>query len=104
MNSRAAAIQGQPGSWPELQSGPLIAGGVLLGIGGMIALIGLAVAGSHIAAATRKWVRAMDVPPSELVALKWDQARTAAAAGASSWREHPNAKVGWSGRTASPHS
>jgi hypothetical protein len=104
MNSTAAAIQEQAGSWPELEPGPLIAGGLLLGIGGMLALIGLAVAGSHVAAATRRWVHAMDVPPAELARLKWDQARTAAAAGASSWREHPNAKIGWSGRTTSSDS
>ena len=45
MNSTAGS-QGQAGSWPELESGPLIVGGVLLGIGSMLALIGLAVAGS----------------------------------------------------------
>ncbi len=99
MNSTAGS-QGQAGSWPELESGPLIVGGVLLGIGSMLALIGLAVAGSHVAAATRRWVREMDVPPGDLAKLKWEQARTAAVAGASSWREHPNARVGWSGRTA----
>ena len=91
-------------SWPELQAGPLIAGGVLLGVGGVLALIGLAVAGSHIAAATRKWAAEMDVPPGGLARLKRDQARTAAAAGASSWREHPNATIGWSGRTGGSNS
>ena len=62
--------------------GPLIAGSVLLGIGGVIALARLAIAGSHVAAATRQWVRDMEVPPGQLARPKWEQARTAAAAGA----------------------
>jgi hypothetical protein len=46
-----------------------------------------------VVAATRTWVRELETPPSELARLKWEQAKTAAATGASTWREHPNAKV-----------
>jgi hypothetical protein len=81
------------GAWPQLQSGPLIAGGVLIGIGAVVGLVGLAVAGSHVFAATRAWVKELEVPPSQLARLKWEQAKHAAASGASTWREHPNAKV-----------
>ena len=81
------------GTWPELQSGPLITGGVLIGIGAVVGLVGLAVAGAHVVAATRAWVRELEIPPSELARLKWEQAKTAAATGVSTWREHPNAKA-----------
>ena len=81
------------GTWPELESGPLITGGVLIGIGALVALAGLAVAGTHVAAATRAWIKELEIPPSELAKLKWEQAKTAAATGASTWREHPNAKA-----------
>ncbi len=81
------------GTWPELQSGPLIAGGVLIGIGAVVGLVGLAVAGGHVVAATRAWVRELEIPPSELARLKWEQAKTAAATGVSTWRDHPNAKA-----------
>jgi hypothetical protein len=81
------------GAWPQLQSGPLIAGGVLIGIGAVVGMVGLAVAGSHVVAATRAWIKELEVPPSELARLKWEQAKTAAASGASTWRDHPNAKV-----------
>ncbi len=81
------------GAWPELQSGPLIAGGVLIGIGAVVGLVGLAIAGGHVVAATRAWVKELEIPPSELARLKWEQAKTAAASGASTWREHPNAKA-----------
>ena len=81
------------GAWPRLQSGPLIAGGVLIGIGAAIGLVGLAVAGSHVVAATRTWIKELEVPPSQLARLKWEQAKSAAASGASTWREHPNSRV-----------
>jgi hypothetical protein len=80
-------------TWPEVQSGPLITGGVLIGIGAVVALAGMAIAGSHLVAATRTWVKELEIPPGELARLKWEQAKTAAASGAATWREHPNAKA-----------
>jgi len=88
------ATNNQPASsWPQLDSGPLIAGGALIGIGAVVALVGLGIAGSHVVAATRTWIRELEIPPSELAKLKWEQAKTAAASGVSTWREHPNAKA-----------
>jgi hypothetical protein len=81
------------GSWPQVNSGPLITGGVLIGIGAVVAFAGLAVAGTHLVVATRAWIQELETPPSELARLKWEQAKTAAATGASTWRDHPNAKV-----------
>jgi hypothetical protein len=92
------------GAWPQVKSGPLITGGVLIGIGAVIALAGLAVAGSHVVAATRAWVRELEVPPSQLARLKWEQAKTAAASGADTWRQHPNAQVRLVRRAATPSS
>jgi hypothetical protein len=88
------ATNSQPSrTWPQLQSGPLITGGVLVGIGAVVALAGLAIAGSHVVAATRTWINELEIPPGELAKLKWEQAKTAAASGVSTWREHPNAKA-----------
>jgi hypothetical protein len=88
------------GAWPKLESGPLIAGGILVGIGAVVALAGLTVAGSHVVAATRAWVKELETPPSQIAKLKWEQAKTAAVSGANTWREHPNAKVGLVRRSA----
>ena len=74
------------GAGPQLRSGPLITGAALFGAGALLALAGLAVGGSHLMSATRRWIRAMEVPPSELAKLKWAQARAAAAAGATAWQ------------------
>ena len=80
------------GTWPEVRSGPLIVGGSLIGIGVAVAAVGLAVAGSHVVSATRQWLNSLETPPSQFAQLKWEQAKTAAASGANTWREHPNSK------------
>jgi len=73
-------------SGPQFRAGPLITSAALVGAGAFIAVAGLAVGGSHLLSATRRWVRAMEVPPSELAKLKWTQARAAAMAGAAAWQ------------------
>ena len=62
-------------SWPELRTGPLITGAALVGAGAMIALAGLAVGGSHLLSATRRWSEEMEVPPKEQPRIKWAQAK-----------------------------
>ena len=81
------------GAWPQVRSGPLMVGGILVGVGAVVAFAGLAVAGSHVFAATRAWVKELETPPSELARLKWEQAKAAMTAGADSWQKHPNAQV-----------
>ncbi len=76
----------QSSSRPELSTGLLITSAALIGAGALIALAGLAVGGSHLFSATRRWVREMEVPPREQARIKWAQARTAAAAGAAAWQ------------------
>ena len=76
----------QSSSRPEFRSGPLITGAALVGAGALIALAGLAVGGSHVLAATRRWIREMEVPPKEQARIKWSQAKSAAAAGAAAWQ------------------
>jgi hypothetical protein len=88
-----AAAAGQAGNWPEVRSGPLMVGGILIGVGALVALAGMAVAGTHAAMATRAWLKDLETPPDQLARLRWEQAKTAMAAGASTWREHPNAQV-----------
>jgi hypothetical protein len=73
-------------SLPELRSGPLITGAALFAAGALLALAGVAVGGSHVVAASRRWIKDMEVPPSELAKIKLAQARVAANAGAEAWR------------------
>lgn len=95
-------IISQPnGNWPQVRTGPLMVGGILLGIGAVVATVGVIVAGGHVVAATRAWISELETPPSQLARLKWEQARSAASSGAATWRDHPNNKVGLARRTSS---
>jgi uncharacterized membrane protein YedE/YeeE len=80
-------------NWPQVRSGPLMTGGILFGIGAVIALAGAAIASTHVAAAVRSWVQDLETPPDQLARLKWEQAKAAAAAGAATWQDHPNGQV-----------
>ena len=82
----STSTESSSSSWPELRTGPIITGASLFGAGALIALAGLAVGGTHLFAATRRWIQAMEVPPSEVARLKLMQAGTAATAGAAAWQ------------------
>ena len=82
----------QSSSWPELSTGPLITSAALVGAGALIAVAGLAVGGSHLVSATRRWIREMEVPPREQARIKWAQAKSAAAAGNSAWHNGASAR------------
>ncbi|MGH3245804.1 MAG: hypothetical protein ACRDOI_06270 [Trebonia sp.] len=93
MASRYEAARQATADWPQVRSGPLMVGGILIGIGAVVAIAGAAVAGTHVVAATRAWMRELETPPDQLARLRWEQAKAATAAGASAWRGHPNAGV-----------
>ena len=85
-NSHNSHGSQESGNLPEFRTRPLITSAALVGAGTLVALVGLAVGGSHLLAATRRWIQAMEVPPSEVARLKLMQARTAATAGAAAWQ------------------
>ena len=90
----STSTQSSSSSWPELRTGPIITGAALVGAGALIALAGLAVGGTHLFSATRRWIREMEVPPTEQARIKWAQAKTAAAAGAAAWQNGVSAHQG----------
>lgn len=90
----SSSTQSSSSSWPELRTGPIITGASLFGAGALIALAGLAVGGTHLFSATRRWIQEMEVPPSEQARIKWAQAKTAAAAGAAAWQNGTSAREG----------
>jgi hypothetical protein len=71
----------------QVNTGPLLAGAVLVGIGTMLALAGLAISGATLGSAARRYVNSMEVPPSQLAKQQLAKARAATAAGASAWRD-----------------
>jgi len=78
-------------SRPQFSRAPLITSAAMLGGGFALALVGLAVGGGYLLWATRRWVREMEVAPSDLAKIKWDQARAAVSAGAEAWQNGPRA-------------
>lgn len=71
---------------PQVRSGPLITGAVLVGAGTFLVLTGLAVGSSHLLSVTRQRVREMGVPPNELAKQKYAQARATVASGTAAWQ------------------
>jgi len=82
-----------PESGPLIQAAPLIASAAMVGAGTLIAFAGLAIGCGYLVAVTRRWVKEMEVPPSELARLKWAQARAAVSAGASAWQNGTQTSV-----------
>ena len=65
----------------------MIAGMALMAAGGLISLCGVAVSGTALAAAARRWVLAQQEPPSAIVKRKIAQVKEAATAGANAWQD-----------------
>jgi hypothetical protein len=70
----------------EINTRPIIAGAVLIGVGSVLGLAGAALAGSALFAAARRRVQQMEVPPSELARQNLARAKAATAAGVTAWR------------------
>jgi hypothetical protein len=66
------------------------AGAIMVGVGGVIAFAGAAVAGLAIAAAFQRRVQQLDVPPTELARQHWSAVKHATNAGVGVWlKEQP---------------
>ena len=88
MTSNAAdkASNGQPDAAFRLNTRPLLVGGALMGLGGLLGLAGVVVSGSALAMAFREWSANQEVPPAEMARHHWKRAKAATAAGATAWR------------------
>jgi hypothetical protein len=75
----------------QINTRQVVGGSILIGLGGVIALAGVAMAGTALVAAYRERVRQMEVPPSVLAKQNWDRVKAATAAGYAELRNgrHP---------------
>ena len=69
----------------DMNSTQAIVGAVLCGAGALIGIAGAIVGGHALFSATNRWLRDLEVPPSEVVKHKWDQTKAATQAGAHAW-------------------
>jgi hypothetical protein len=78
----------QPGI--QLNNQQIIAGSILMGVGGTVVLAGIAMAGTALVTAFRQRVQQMDVPPNELARQHWSAVKHATTAGVDVWlKEQP---------------
>jgi hypothetical protein len=68
----------------------LITGAVLAAVGGAVAFAGMALGMAAAFSAARDFLRHTEVPPREMAAKRWQQAKVAAGAGAQAWRSANN--------------
>jgi hypothetical protein len=75
----------------QIDTRQVVGGSILIGIGGVIALAGVAMAGTALVAAYRERVRQMEVPPSVIARQNWDRVKAATVAGLGEFRNgrHP---------------
>jgi hypothetical protein len=78
---------GNPDAAFHIDTRPLLVGGALMGLAGVLGLAGVVISGTALGAAVRDWAARQEVPPSELARHHWERARNATAAGASAWRD-----------------
>ena len=72
----------------QVNTTPIVIGAALIGAGALIGICGMIVGGTALASATSKWVRELEVPPTEVAKHKWHQAKAATTAGATAWQQH----------------
>ena len=75
----------------QLNRQQVIAGAVLMGVGGGLAVAGMAMAGTALVTVFRQRVQQMDVPPSELARQHWSAVKNATSSGVNVWlKENPS--------------
>jgi hypothetical protein len=74
----------------EFNAEQIRAGAILVGVGGVIAFAGAALAGLAIASAFQRRVQQMGVPPTELARQHWSAVKHATTTGVGVWlKEQP---------------
>jgi hypothetical protein len=71
----------------EFESGPLIAGSILVGIGGLLCFIGIVIGSLHALSTVIRWFASLENPPTDVAKTKWSQFLAAGAAGANAWKD-----------------
>ncbi|MFE2300479.1 hypothetical protein ACFXAW_20105 [Streptomyces sp. NPDC059445] len=78
----------------EIDTRLVTTGAVLTAAGALVACTGMVIAAAAVFSAGRRMIRAMDVPPSQVAAIKWRQAKEASLAGMQAWQSASDARNG----------
>lgn len=80
----------------------MIVGALLMAMGALLSMAGAAIGLTAAVSSLRQYVRGTGLPPSELAMHHWRRVKTAARAGADSWRGQAPATVPTQRQAASP--
>lgn len=72
-------------SGAQFETGPMITSAVFVGLGGLLAFIGVAIGALHALSQGIRWYGSLEHPPNEIARAKWAQVKAAGAAGANGW-------------------
>ena len=70
----------------QFEPGPFLIGSVLVGVGALLAFLGLAIGGLHSVNQGIRWARSWEQDPVEVAKTKWAKLKTASAAGTDAWK------------------
>jgi hypothetical protein len=77
----------------QFEPGPFLIACVLVGVGCLLAFLGMAIGGLHSLNQGLRWVRSWEQDPGELAKGKWAKLKTASAAGAEAWKNSAPAEL-----------
>jgi hypothetical protein len=77
----------------QFESGPLLTGSLLVGIGGLIAFIGVLIGALHALSQGMHWLESLETPPRETARMRWNQVKAAGTAGAEAWKKNAGSSL-----------
>jgi hypothetical protein len=69
----------------QVNNTQVMVGAVLLGAGCMLGIAGMIIGSHALVSSCSRWLRELEVPPTQVMRHKWDQTRAATMAGAHAW-------------------
>jgi hypothetical protein len=71
----------------HFETGPFLAGFILVGAGALLAFLGLVIGSLHSVHQGVRWARSMDQSPADVAKTKWSQVKAVSSAGANAWKD-----------------
>jgi hypothetical protein len=70
----------------HFEQGPFLIASVLVGVGALLAFLGVVIGGLHSVNQGIRWAQSTDQSPDDVAKTKWSQLKAASNAGANAWK------------------
>jgi hypothetical protein len=77
----------------KFEPGPYLIASIFVGIGALLAFLGIAIGSLHSVNQGIRWVRSWEQDPGDVAKDKWEKLKLASAAGADAWKNSSSATV-----------